>query len=268
MTTTTDITEVAALRKLLTAKPRPQGWPARRERIDEVGATWPVAADVILSPVDAGGVPGEWSLAPGSDTARVLLYFHGGGYCSGSIESHRRLVTEAGRTVGVRTLAVAYRLAPEHPFPAAPDDAFAVWCWLRGQGYAAHDIMVAGDSAGGGLALNLVCRLRAARAPLPAALWLISPWTDLTMSGASLVTRDAVDPLIHHAYLEELAAAYVPAGMDRRDPRVSPLFGDLAGLPPMLIQVGSAETLLDDTVRLAAAAGAGQRCCSTGAAFS
>ena len=199
MNATLDLEEVTELRKLLVAKQRPEGWAARRTRIDEVCSTWPVSADVVLTPADADGVPCEWSLAPGSDAARVLLYFHGGGYCSGSLESHRRLVTEAGRAAGVRTLAVDYRLAPEHPFPAAPDDAHTVWRWLLGQGYASRDIVMGGDSAGGGLTLNLLFRLRAAG---------------------------------------------------------SPLFGDLSGLPPMLIQVGSAEALLDDAVRLAVAAGA------------
>ena len=109
--------EIDAIRALLGSKPRPVGWAERRARIDEVGSVWPVADDIKLEPVDLGGVPGEWSIAPGSDASRVLMFFHGGGYCSGSIVSHRRMVTEAGRAAGVRTLAVGYRLAPEHPFP-------------------------------------------------------------------------------------------------------------------------------------------------------
>lgn len=248
--------EIDAIRALLGAKPRPVGWSERRQRLDEVGSIWPIANDVTLEAVDAGGVPGEFSMAPGSDTTRVLLFFHGGGYCSGSILSHRRMVTEAGRAGGVRTLAIGFRLAPEHPFPAAYDDALTAWNWLRKQGIAAKHIAVGGDSAGGGLTLALAMRLRDAGDESPGCLWLASPWTDLTMSGATLATKDAVDPLIHKGYLEELASAYVPAGMARTDPRISPLFADLRGLPPMLIQVGSAETLLDDSVRLAGAAGA------------
>jgi len=247
--------EIDAVRALLTSKPRPVGWEARRERLDEVGAVWPIAGDVCLETVNAGGAPGEFSIAPGSDPSRVLMFFHGGGYCSGSIVSHRRLVTEAGRACGVRTLAVGYRLAPENPFPAAVDDALAAWRFLRASGYDAGRIIVGGDSAGAGLALALAQRLREACEPLPAFLWLISPWTDLTMSGDTFAARDAVDPLIHKAYLEELAAAYVPAGTDRRNPLVSPLFGDLSGLPSFLVQVGSEETLLSDAVRLAEAAG-------------
>jgi acetyl esterase/lipase len=201
-------------------------------------------------------VPGEWSLAPGSDPSRVVLYFHGGGYCSGSILSHRRMVTEAGRAAQARTLAIDYRRAPEHPYPAAHEDALAAWRFLRAQGIAADNIAVGGDSAGGNLTLGLISHLRAAGENLPACGWLVSPWTDLTMSGETLDTKDAIDPLIHRAYLVELADAYAPAATNRKDPLISPLFADLKGLPPLLIQVGSAETLLADATRFAAAAGA------------
>jgi epsilon-lactone hydrolase len=248
--------EIDAIRALLGSKPRPSGWSERRQRLDEVGAVWPVADDVELVAVDAGGVEGEWSSVPGSDASRVLLFFHGGGYCSGSIRSHRRMVSEAGRAAGVRTLAVGYRLAPEHPYPAAADDALAAWHFLRREGIAPAHIAIGGDSAGGGLTVALINGLRAAGEELPGCAWLVSPWTDLTMSGSTLASKDAVDPLIHKAYLEELAGVYVPTGMERADPRVSPLYADLAGFPPTLIQVGSAETLLADATRFAAAAGA------------
>ncbi len=248
--------EIDTIRALLGSKPRPVGWTERRARIDEVGSVWPVADDVKLEPVDLDGVPGEWSMAPGSDASRVLMFFHGGGYCSGSIVSHRRMVTEAGRAAGVRTLAVGYRLAPEHPFPAALEDALTAWRYLGTHGIDAAHIAVGGDSAGGGLTLALATSLRDSRQALPGCLWLVSPWTDLTMSGETLITKDAVDPLIHKPYLGELADAYLPAGEDRRDPRVSALYADLRGLPPTLIQVGSSETLLADSTRLAAAAGA------------
>ena len=247
--------EIDTIRALLGSKPRPVGWSERRQRLDEVGSTWPVASDVKCETVDCDGVAGEWSIAPGSEPSRVLLYFHGGGYCSGSIASHRRMVTEAGRAAGMRTLAIDYRLAPEHPYPAAHEDALKAWRFLRKQGVEARHIAVGGDSAGGNLTLGLIHRLRAAGEPLPACGWLVSPWTDLTMSGATLNTRDAIDPLIHRAYLTELADAYAPSPIDRRDPLISPLFADLSGFPPLLIQVGSAETLLADATRLAAAAG-------------
>ena len=248
--------EIDNIRALLQSKPRPVGWAERRERLDAIGSVWPVADDVKLEAVDVSGLRGEWSIAPGSDASRVLMFFHGGGYCSGSIVSHRRMVTEAGRAAKVRTLAIAYRLAPEHPFPAAYDDALTAWHFLRNEGIPGGQIAVGGDSAGGGLAMALISRLRDAHEELPACAWLVSLWIDLTMSGSTLTTKDAVDPIIHKQYLNQLAEAYLPAGIDRKDPRVSPLYADLKDFPPILIQVGSAETLLDDAVRFAGAAGA------------
>ncbi len=250
------MTEIDSIRTLLSAKPRPVGWAERRQRLDEVGSVWPVAEDIELEQVDIDGIPGEWSMAPGSDRSSALLFFHGGGYCSGSILSHRRLVTEAGRAAGCRTLAVAYRLAPEHPFPAALEDALTAWRFLRKQGLASKSIAVGGDSAGGGLTIALLNSLRDDEEELPGCAWLVSPWTDLTMSGSTLTTKDAVDPIIHKGYLGELADAYLPPAINKKDPRVSPLYADLRGLPPMLIQVGSAETLLEDATRFAGAAGA------------
>jgi epsilon-lactone hydrolase len=155
----------------------------------------------------------------------------------------------------MRTLAVGYRLAPEHPFPAAFDDALAAWHFLRKAGIAAGHIAVGGDSAGGGLSLALMGALRDVKEALPACAWLSSPWTDLALTGSTLATKDALDPLIHKGYLKELVDAYLPAGMDRGDPRVSALHADLRGLPALLIQVGSAETLLADATRLAERAG-------------
>jgi len=248
--------EIDAIRALLSSRPRPLGWTERRRRLDEIGSYWPAADDAEFEAVDVDGVPGEWSIVRGSDVSRALLYLHGGGYCSGSIVSHRRMVTEAGRAAGVRTLAIGYRLAPEHPFPAALDDALTAWRFLGDHGITAAHIAIGGDSAGGGLTVALVNRLREGKEELPGCMWLVSPWTDLTLSGATLVTNDAADPIIHRSYLVELADAYVPADMARTDPRISVLYADLKGLPPMLVQVGSAETLLDDSTRLAAAAGA------------
>jgi monoterpene epsilon-lactone hydrolase len=247
--------EIDAVRELLCSKPRPAGLAERRERLDAIGSTYPPDADVSLEATDANGVAAEWSLAPGSDPSRVLLFFHGGGYCSGSIMSHRGMVTAVGRAAGVRTLAVAYRLAPEHPFPAAIEDARAAYGFLLDHGIAAPNIALGGDSAGGGLTLALMTSLRDAGKPLPGCAWLVSPWVDLQMTGASLAAKADVDPLISKSYLEELASAYL-AGADPANPLVSPLNADLAGLPPLLVQVGSAETLLDDAVRIARRAGA------------
>src|SRR5262249_21255190 len=154
-------------------------------RLDAVGAT-PPAADIRLESVDAGGVPAEWSVAPGSDHTRVLMYLHGGGYCSGSIASHRGMVTEVGRAANVRTLAVGYGPAPAPPFPGALDVAPAAYRFLLDRGIAAGKIALGGDSAGGGLTLATMVSLRDAGKPLPGCAWLVSPWTDLTMSGESL----------------------------------------------------------------------------------
>jgi acetyl esterase/lipase len=185
----------------------------------------------------------------------VFLFFHGGGYCSGSIVSHRGMVTEVGRAAGARTLAVGYRLAPEHPFPAAIEDARSAYRFLLDQGIAPSKIAIGGDSAGGGLTLALLTSVRDAGQPLPACAWLVSPWVDLQMTGASLTQNAAIDPLISKSYLEELASAYL-AGADPANPLGSPINAELAGLPALLVQVGSAETLLDDAVRIARRAGA------------
>ena len=210
--------------------------------------------DTQYDPTAIAGLAGR-KIASVKNSSRVVMFFHGGGYCSGSIVSHRRMVSEAGRAAATRTLAIAYRLAPEHPFPAAYDDALTAWRFLQNRGVAAPQIAIAGDSAGAGLVIGLIGRLRDANEQLPACAWLISPWTDLTLSGSTLTTNEAVDPIIHKQYLNELADAYLPAGIDRKDPRVSPLYSDLKGFPPILIQVGSAETLLDDAIRFARAAG-------------
>jgi monoterpene epsilon-lactone hydrolase len=247
--------EIDAIRELLRSKPRPAGFAERRERLDAIGSTSPPAGDIRLEPIDANGIAAEWSLAPGSDPSKVLLFFHGGGYCSGSIVSHRGMVTEAGRGARARTLAVGYRLAPEHPFPAAIEDARSAYRFLLDQGIAPSKIVIGGDSAGGGLTLALMTSVRDAREPLPACAWLVSPWVDLQMTGASLAEKAVADPQISKSYLEELASAYL-AGADPANPLVSPLNADLAGLPPLLVQVGSAETLLDDAVRTARRAGA------------
>ena len=208
-----DQSEIDVVRGLLGSKPRPVGWEERRQRINEVGSVWPVADDIMLEGVRLDGLSAEWSIAPGSDASRVLMFFHGGGYCSGSILSHRRLVTEAGRAAGVGRCR---RLPPRarNPFPAAYEDAMTSWRFLLEQGYSAENIVVGGDSAGGGLTLALITQLRDAGKALPACAWLISPWTDLTLSGETLITKDDVILLIHKGYLHELAEASISAGRD------------------------------------------------------
>ncbi len=246
--------EIDAIREILRARPRPVGLSERRERLDALGARYALASDVRTERVDANGVPAEWTIAPGADQNRVILFLHGGGYISGSIESHRHMIAEAGRQAQARTLALGYRLAPEHPFPAALQDALAGYRFLLSSGVNPKHIALAGESAGGGLAIATLLSLRDAGEPLPACVWCSSPWVDLEMIGSTMVSKAAVDPLIQLQYLTELATAYLH-GADPRTPLASPIHADLHGLPPLLIQVGSAETLLSDSIRLAAVAG-------------
>lgn len=185
------------------------------------------------------------------DSRGTLLYFHGGGYFEGSITTHRRLVASLCLAAGVRGLSVDYRLAPEHPFPAAVDDAVAAYRWLTGPGGEDPSrVIVAGDSAGGGLTAALLVALRDAGHPLPAGAYLMSPWTDLVATGESLKTRAEADPMIDPRDIKRITSYYVPDG-DVLNPLVSPLYADLSGLPPLLLHVGDAEVLLDDAVRLA-----------------
>jgi acetyl esterase/lipase len=247
--------EIDAIREMLAAHPRAAELAERRLRLDGLGAQYALPSDVRVEPADADGVPAEWTTTPGADPARVILFLHGGGYVSGSIASHRHMIAQAGRSAGASTLALAYRLAPEHPFPAALEDALAGYRYLLAQGFEPAHIAIAGESAGGGLAVAALVRLRESGMPLPACAWLSSPWVDLENTGATMDTKAAVDPLISKPYLTELAAIYLQ-GTDPRTPAASPLHADLRGLPPLLIQVGTAETLLDDAVRLAGRAAA------------
>jgi epsilon-lactone hydrolase len=219
-----------------------------------LGRLYPVPDDVLVSDVNAGGVPAHWLAAPGADAGRVLLFLHGGGYELGSLRSDGELAARLGRASGMRVLFPEYRLAPEHPFPAAIDDVLAAWRWLRtAQNLSARSIAVAGDSAGGGLAVALLVAARDAGEALPAAAVLMSPTVDLTSSGASMTERTDQDPLSTPAMLRQFAADYL-AGADPKTPLASPLFATLSGLPPLLVQVGTADLLLSDSERLAAAA--------------
>ncbi len=248
-------TEIDAIRQILASSPRPTGLSERRKRVDALGGQYPLPADVRVEAVDANGVAAEWTMTPETDAAHVMLFLHGGGYISGSLDSHRHMVAQAGREARARTLALDYRLAPEHPFPAALEDAIAGYRFLLSHGFQPTRIAIAGESAGGGLAIATLVSLRDAGAPLPACTWCSSPWVDLEATGGSMTAKAGVDPLIQKPYLMELAAAYLN-GADLRAPLASPIYADLRGLPPMLIQVGSAETMLDDSIRLAGVAGA------------
>ncbi len=223
---------------------------AMRARMAEAVARAPVPEDVEFRPVDAGGVPAEWTAAPGASDDRCVVYFHGGAYVMGSLDSHRLLVSQISRAAGVRVLSVDYRLAPEHPHPAAVEDAMAAYRFVREGGLPARSVAFAGDSAGGGLTLGSLVALRDAGEELPAAAVAISPWLDLALTGDSLETRADEDPMLDPEQAGMLAAAYL-AGADPRTPTASPLYADPAGLPPLLLQVGTAEVLLDDSVRFA-----------------
>jgi acetyl esterase/lipase len=248
-------TEIAAIRAILSSSPRPPDLAGRRERLDQVFGQFPLAEGARTEAVDAGGIPAEWTATPSSDPSCVILYLHGGGYVSGSIASHRSMVSELGAATGARTLALHYRRAPEQPFPAACDDAMTGYRFLVDSGIEPKRIVLAGDSAGGGLVMATLLALRDAGVPLPAGGFVISPWVDLLNTGDSIAGKAAVDPMIGKAYLDDLARLYLN-GHDPRDPRASPLYADLRGLPPVLVQVGTAETLLDDATRLAARIGA------------
>jgi epsilon-lactone hydrolase len=247
--------EINAIRALLLAKPRPDELSERRKRLDALGTQYKIATEVRIESVEANGVRAEWSSTPDADPACVILFLHGGGYVSGSLDSHRPLATEVGRASGTRTLALGYPLAPEHPFPAALEDTLAGYRFLLSCGIDPRHIAVAGDSAGGGLTVALMVSARDAGLPQPACGWCISPWVDLECLGASMTSKAEVDPLIQKPYLKELASAYLN-GADPRTALAAPMYADLKGLAPLLIQVGSAETLLDDAVRLANVAGA------------
>lgn len=197
--------------------------------------------------VKIGEMDGEWVGDP--KATRTLLYLHGGGYILGGIETHRSMVSRLCDFAGLRGLVVDYRLAPEHPFPAAIEDAEAAYDFLMDEGVSPDALLLAGDSAGGGLSLALLQKLRENGKAQPKAVALMSPWTDLTASGASIETRDARDPMIDPSKMHLAIDWYAP-NQDKKNPLISPLFADLTGFPPMLVQVGSEEVLFDDSTRL------------------
>jgi acetyl esterase/lipase len=236
----------------MSQRPRPweQSTQDLRTNWETQSGVLPLPADVESTAVDAGGVPAEWLSVPESDPSRAVLYFHGGGYVIGSVNTHRDVVQRICRATRSRALNVDYRLAPENKFPAAVDDAIRAYRWVLSQGIDAGNVVVAGDSAGGGLTMAMMLAVREAGDPLPRAAVLMSPWVDMEGSGESMVTKEDVDPTIRKSWLLRCAQDYL-GDEDRKNPLASPLYGDLAGLPRILIQVGENETLLDDATRLA-----------------
>lgn len=222
--------------------------------------------DATFEKVHAGTVPCAWILAPRARADRVVVYFHGGGFQVGSLHSHRELMGRLSAAADARVLGVDYRLAPEHRHPAALQDALAALQWLHEQGFAAHQVALAGDSAGAGLALSTLLVLQARARPLPVAAFLMSAWTDLAATGASYETRSSADPIHQRPMILAMARNYLGADGDPRDPLASPLYASneqLARLPPLLLQVGDRETVLSDSEVFAqkvSAAGGDARC--------
>jgi acetyl esterase/lipase len=239
--------ELETVVQMLRSQPPIQGDDihSMRAAMESLMGAIPPPEDTKLEPVDAGGVPAEWTTADGADSGRVVVYFHGGGYTLGSIATHRPLVARLSRAAGARVISVDYRLAPEHPCPAAIEDAVAAYRHVVAGGVAPSRIAIAGDSAGGGLTAACLVALRDAGDPLPAAGVCISPWLDLSLSSDSWQTRADADPLVQRREIQMMADAYL-AGADPKTATASPLFAGLAGLPPILVQVGTAEVLLDD----------------------
>ena len=240
---------------LLAERPLGQGTPTLQETRDGMEASsFPATDAATITPVNANGVPGEWVTVPESDSNRRLLYVHGGGYVIGSAVTHRRLCEGIARAGGCAVLNLDYRLAPEHPFPAAVEDAIEGLKFVQSNGPdgegAAESTFVAGDSAGGGLTLATLLAARDQGVDQPNAAIGISSWTDLAISGETIQTRADADPLITDSAMVKGMAAQYLGDADAEDPLASPLYADYAGLPPLLLQVGDAEILLSDTTRV------------------
>ena len=220
---------------------------------ERVMANLPIDDDITTSRVGANGVPSEWISAPESASERVILYLHGGGYVIGSVRTHRALVAHLARAAKSRVLALDYRLAPESLFPSPVEDAVSGYRWLLNQGIAPEKISIAGDSAGGGLVISTLVALKNVGEPLPSAGVCISPWVDMEASGESYSSNAEADPSVSRSRILKMAETYMD-GKNPRAPLASPIYADLSGLPPLLIQVGGIEVLLDDSNMLKSAA--------------
>ena len=220
-----------------------------RKKYEELADEFQAEEGVTFEPVGAGGVPAEMMSMENSDPNRVLIYVHGGGYVIGSVRTHRVLMSKLVKSSGGKVLGLEYRMGPENPFPAAVEDTVAAYRWLLSQGYDPAKISIAGDSAGGGLTVAALVALRYLGEPMAGAGVCFSAWVDMEGIGNSMTTNAEVDPVVQKEGLEFMAQNYI-GDRDRRTPLAAPLYADLHGLPPMLLQVGGAETLLDDSTRL------------------
>jgi acetyl esterase/lipase len=246
-----------ALDELLRNGPLDLGGNVKQQRVifEEMMGAIPVPADVAALPGILGGIPVVNVDVDGVEPEQVILYFHGGAYAVGTAASSVGLASDLARRAGSRLVSVDYRLAPEHPYPAALEDALAAYRAILAGGLSPSAIAFAGESAGAGLVAATLVALKRTELPLPAAAMMMSPWVDLTLSGDSMRDRAALDPALTPDGLRRRASDYVGAG-DLADGLISPIFADLTGLPPLLVQVGSHEILLDDATRLAARAAA------------
>ena len=230
--------------------PMDEDFNLRRKKTDELGRKYSLAKNIKIQQVQLDGVTCEWAFLENAPLDKVIIFLHGGGFCIGSIDTYRHFTSRLAKATGIRVLYVEYRLAPENPFPGAVDDAISVYQSLLSQGLSAENIILVGDSAGAGLCLSSTLALRDNGEPLPAALVLFSPWTDLTLTSKSLKSNAKKDPLVFLDDQKRLVEAYAK-GKDVKNPLISPRFGNFNGFPPILIHTSDDEVLLDDSLNLA-----------------
>jgi acetyl esterase/lipase len=246
--------ELERLEAMLRERPASLSIEQRRTASDALGDLFPLAGDVRVEQVEAHGVQAEWTSTPVASTGEVVLYLHSGGYVWGSLKSHRHLVSELGRAATMRTLALEYRRAPEFPFPHALEDAVSGFQFLLESGFKPRQIAVVGASAGAGLAVALLVRLKELGMHQPACALLLSPWADMTVTADSYSRNAKRDPVLNREIMQFLAEQYL-GQRSRETPLASPVFADLSGIAPLTIFVGSTEALLDDSIALTRAAG-------------
>ncbi len=224
---------------------------AIRDGLDYMATATPVPKDVKWEETDAGGVPALWVTTPGINPKNLILHYHGGGWIGGSAKNSREFLGRLSRATKAKILSVDYRLAPEHPYPAAVEDAFTAYKWLLSTKISPKNLVMVGESAGGNLVAVTLLKAKAAKLPLPVAAVLLSPGTDMTLTGGSFVARVEADPFLSPEMTKLMVGSYINNTDLQRDPDVSPIYGDLTGIPPLFIQVGTAEILYDHSINFA-----------------